>query len=338
MSTRVNMSIITAVGAKAEAGLDAARTIEAITEDILECKSRAGEAILRIGQCLIEAKEMLPHGEWLPWLEERVEFSQRTAQNFMRLAREWTNTQVLADLGYAKALTLLALPPAEREEFLAEEHVVSGEVKSVTDMSARELEKAVKERDAALRQAEADRAEKDAAEQARKKMETDLTFANERLAGLREELEALKRRPVDVAVEVDQKAIDKARDETRLKVEAEWKTARAEAGRQVSEANAAAAAVKTELQKKQREVEDLQFELDLAKRKLAEQSEPANPSPLSTDADLAQFAVYFEQSQGLANKMHGLLLKVRNREDPSAADKLEAALRALGERIGGYAQ
>lgn len=31
---------------------------------------------------------MLPHGAWLPWLEEQVEFSERTARNFMRLARE----------------------------------------------------------------------------------------------------------------------------------------------------------------------------------------------------------------------------------------------------------
>ncbi len=45
---------------------------------------------------------MLPHGEWLPWLTEQVEFSERTARNFMRLAREWTNRQALADLGAAK--------------------------------------------------------------------------------------------------------------------------------------------------------------------------------------------------------------------------------------------
>lgn len=314
MSTRVNMSIITAVGAKAEAGLDAARTIEAITEDILECKSRAGEAILRIGQCLIEAKEMLPHGEWLPWLEERVEFSQRTAQNFMRLAREWTNTQVLADLGYAKALTLLALPPAEREEFLAEEHVVSGEVKSVTDMSVRELKKAVKERDAALRQAELDRAEKDAAEQARNKLEADLAFANERLAGLRDELEELRSRPVDVAVE-------SASEEELAQARAEGEAAKA-----------------AELAELQRALEEAEAARRAAEERLAAAQKAGGRTAVAADQDLAQFAVYFEQSQDLANKMHGLLRKVRNREDPSAADKLEAALRALAERIGGYAQ
>ena len=34
---------------------------------------------------------MLSHGEWRSWLEERVEFSERSAQRFMRLAREWSN-------------------------------------------------------------------------------------------------------------------------------------------------------------------------------------------------------------------------------------------------------
>lgn len=211
-------------------------------------------------------------------------------------------------------MTLLALPPAEREEFLAEEHVVSGEVKSVTDMSARELEKAVKERDAALRQAEADRAEKDAAEQARKKMEADLTFANERLAGLREELEALKRRPVDVAVE-------SASEEELAQARAEGEAAKA-----------------AELAELQRALEEAETARRAAEERLAAAQKAEGRTAVAADQDLAQFAVYFEQSQGLANKMHGLLLKVRNREDPSAADKLEAALRALGERIGGYAQ
>ena len=95
------------------------RDIEAITNDILEAKRRGGEAILTIGRCLTEAKQSLPHGEWLPWLNERVELSERTAQKFMKLAREWSNPNTLADLGASKALMLLALPESEREHFAA---------------------------------------------------------------------------------------------------------------------------------------------------------------------------------------------------------------------------
>lgn len=91
------------------------RDIETITSEILDAKRAGGEAILTIGQRLTEAKAVLGHGEWLPWLTERVEFSERTAQNFMRLAREWSNPQTLADLGASKALTLLALAGKVKE-------------------------------------------------------------------------------------------------------------------------------------------------------------------------------------------------------------------------------
>ena len=115
------------------------RTIEAITGEILDAKRAGGEAILTIGRCLIEAKDMLRHGEWLPWLNEQVELSERTAQKFMKLAREWSNPNTLADLGASKALMLLALPEGERDAFLEDHNVI--------DMSARQLEQAIKERD-----------------------------------------------------------------------------------------------------------------------------------------------------------------------------------------------
>ena len=157
------------------------RTIEAIAGEILDAKRAGGEAILTIGRCLIEAKEMLPHGEWLPWLNERVEFSERTARNFMRLAREWTNRQTLADLGASKALTLLALPAEEREQFMEDHNVI--------DMSARQLEQAIRERDEARKAAEAAKAEASTAEQARAKMAEDMALLNARLTGAREDRE-----------------------------------------------------------------------------------------------------------------------------------------------------
>lgn len=205
------------------------RDIEVITQEILDAKRRGGEAILTIGRCLTEAKQTIPHGEWLPWLNERVEFSERTARNFMRLSREWSNRQALADLGAAKALTLLALPAEERESFIAENHVVGGEEKTVIDMTSRELERAIRERKEAQEAAAKAQAEASAAEQARAKMAEDMKLLNARLSGAQEDreqaaqavarLEAqlaeLKEKPVEVAVEtvVDQAAIEKARAE-----------------------------------------------------------------------------------------------------------------------------
>lgn len=204
------------------------RTIETITGEILDAKRAGGEAILTIGRCLIEAKDMLPHGEWLPWLNERVELSERTAQKFMRLAREWSNPNTLADLGASKALMLLALPEGERDAFMEDHNVI--------DMSARQLEQAIKERDEARKAAEAAKAEASTAEQARAKMAEDMALLNARLAGAREdqemamqatarleqELAELKNRPVEVAVETvaDPEALEKARAEAVAEMQA----------------------------------------------------------------------------------------------------------------------
>ena len=307
------------------------RTIEAITGDILEAKRTGGEAILTIGRCLIEAKDLLPHGEWLPWLTERVEFSPRTAQNFMRLAREWTNTQTLADLGASKALSLLALPPEEREQFMDENNVI--------DMSARQLEAAIKERDEA-RQAQAkmeedmrllnmrlegSREDREQAVQAAQKlrealdaMQQERQIADQEVQKLTEELDELKARPVEVAVEtvVDQEAIDKAKEETRAEMQAKLDKAKE-------------AAAKARDRRKQAEAS-----VEILKRSLEEREKAEKKAELSADKDLAQFEVLFQQAQENANKMRGILLKLRARKDPAAAQGAENALKALAEAIG----
>ena len=68
------------------------RSITAITDEIIFYKNVGGQAVIEIGKRLIEAKAQLKHGEWLPWLSEKVEFSETSAQRFMQLAREYGNT------------------------------------------------------------------------------------------------------------------------------------------------------------------------------------------------------------------------------------------------------
>lgn len=121
------------------------RDIETVTGEVLKLKRQAGNTMIAIGQKLIEAKEMLPHGEWLPWLHDRVEFSERMAQQLMQLAREMTNPQTFADLEPSKVLALLAVPAEEREAFAAQPHNVGGEEKTVKDMSVREIKEAIKQ-------------------------------------------------------------------------------------------------------------------------------------------------------------------------------------------------
>lgn len=297
------------------------RDIETITGEILDAKRAGGEAILTIGRCLIEAKDMLSHGEWRSWLEERVEFSERSAQRFMRLAREWSNPTALSDLGATKALTLLALPPEEREQFMEENNVI--------DMSARQLEQAIKERDEARAAAEHAVVEQHTAEAARAKMAEDMKLLNVRLSGAREEreqamqavsrLEAeladMKARPVEVAVEtvVDQAAVDKARAD-------------------------AIAEMQAKLDKAWDKQKQAEAAVEVMKRSMEEQEKVAKKAAMSGDVEMAQFDAFYGQVKEMGNKMNDLLIKARSREDKTVAHVMEKALRYLAEAFGRCAE
>lgn len=139
--------------------------VAGLTAEIKVYKAQTGACLIEIGRRLIRAKELLPHGDWLPWLEQEVEFSERTAQNFMRVAKEFgANPQSVADLGMAKVLSLLALPEEERETFAAQPHEVNGTQKTVAEMSKRELDAAIKARKQAESDLAAEKQKREAAE------------------------------------------------------------------------------------------------------------------------------------------------------------------------------
>lgn len=103
-----------------------------IENNILRLKQQAVQNIIQIGQELLKAKEKLPHGEWGKWLEERVEFSQRTANQFMRIAKEFgSNSQTISNLDASKVYLLMELPPDSRNEFMAENDLENLSTKDV---------------------------------------------------------------------------------------------------------------------------------------------------------------------------------------------------------------
>lgn len=66
------------------------------------------------GELLIEAKNQVPHGGWLPWLQEHCTMSERTAQLYMRVAKNRTEIENqirndVADLSLNEAAAMLML-------------------------------------------------------------------------------------------------------------------------------------------------------------------------------------------------------------------------------------
>jgi myosin heavy subunit len=129
---------------KAEETAVIVRPLEVIAIEIRSIDTQARKVVLdsaiEIGKRLIEAKSLVDHGEWGGWLETNVSYSQSTANNFMRVATEYdgANSHTFGNLSYSQAVALLAVPSDEREAFV-EEH-------NVEDMSSRELQAAIKEK------------------------------------------------------------------------------------------------------------------------------------------------------------------------------------------------
>lgn len=69
------------------------RTPETVGAEIRGLTAQAKQMTLwfgiEIGRRLCEVKEMIGHGEWLPYLKAQTEFSQSTASRFMTLYREY---------------------------------------------------------------------------------------------------------------------------------------------------------------------------------------------------------------------------------------------------------
>jgi len=132
--------------------------IEEATAEILLLKQQTAANLWEIGKRLIQVKRQLPHGEFGKWLEEKVDFSQQHASRLMRVAEEFPNYSTLSNLGRSKIFALLSVPAGEREEFIQQPHqLASGAVKTVDEMSARELQAAIKakqEAEAAKKKAE----------------------------------------------------------------------------------------------------------------------------------------------------------------------------------------
>ena len=121
-----------------------ARSLIEIEAEIMAQKRTIGRSIVVIGQALREAKGQLAHGAWGDWLRDRVNFSQGTAENYMRIAEQVHGESTLLDLPYTKILALLAVPETEREQFAQDNQV--------EDKSVNEIKRLIRERDEALDQ------------------------------------------------------------------------------------------------------------------------------------------------------------------------------------------
>ncbi len=107
------------------------------TGEIRTLMRRAAQDIVDIGLKLIEVKERLEHGRFLPWLRVEFDWDERQAQRFIAVAERFGKSDNLSDFA-PSALYLLSAPSTPddaRQEALAR----AGEGEPITHAKAKEI-------------------------------------------------------------------------------------------------------------------------------------------------------------------------------------------------------
>lgn len=317
------------------------RDIEMVTSDIRYAQRQGARQLLsnliEIGRLLVEAKSIVPHGEWGKYLEEQVDYSQATANNYMKLYQEYGSnqesffdsiekSQTFGNLTYTQALALLALPAEQRQEF-AEEN-------NVAEMSTRQLEQAIRERNeerAAREQAEANAAKFESAAKIAKESEDNLRQiagqANAEKTAAAEKVEKLK------------KQLEKAQQNEKAAKDA---LAKAQKNPEIPEAVMEGLRQQVAADAAKQATEDLQKQLDAATKaketaeRNAEQAEQkllaAQKALQLSSPDAAVFKTLFEQVQKDFERMLESLKNVRQ-TDTVTGEKLHGAVRRLLSKL-----
>lgn len=304
---------------------------------------------IEIGRRLCEAKELVGHGEWLNWLAQETPFSDRHAQNYMRIFREYgadqlglfgpeTNAKYISDLPISKALLLLSVPESDREEF--------AESVDAESLSEKELKEEIRKLKKANEVLAKDRDELDELRERAEKAavqweETAGGYAsqvNDLQADLLEaqkQMKALEARPVEVAVERDEEAIREAASAARAEADEAWKKRLEAAQKDLEKAEQekdkllrAAQKEKEKAEKAGEETAEKLREAELTAAAARNELEQARKQLAASNKDIAEFGFHFKAVQRELAALRDSLEAVKL-QDPETGAKLAGALKTI---------
>lgn len=126
----------------AERNLSTIETEIKTIEDQVYKTTLAG--VIEISKRLLEAKELLEHGQWGEWCENNLGYSQRQAQRYIEIGQAYgdenspfSNATMSSHLSISKAYSLLQVPAEEVENFV--------ESNDIESMTVKELEEQIKQ-------------------------------------------------------------------------------------------------------------------------------------------------------------------------------------------------
>lgn len=310
------------------------RDINTITSEIRyiqnDVQQYAAQGALKIGERLCEAKELLGHGEFLPWIKDEFGWTDRTAQKLMAVYREFgdsqkslfgpeINTKTYSDLPVSKLYLLISVPESEREDFVKENNVA--------EMSVREMEKLLREKKEAEDESREAHAELDKL--------ADKYAALSAVASEQEKELKAAQADVSASIEAAKKEAAAEAEKARRAAEKAQKAAEAEAKKARDEAEAA----KKDLQQLRDNPEIPQEVMDKLKAQFGKAAEEAEARAREAEAklkvsdpDVAMFKLHFDNLQKTAASMGHLIRKMKRSGNVDMADKLLRAACAVLER------
>ena len=331
------------------------RTLEVIAGEIRTYKGLLVASAIEIGRRLYEAKEMVPHGQFIEWVKINTGLSRTTTNDYMWLFKEFSkeqgclfgaelNVRTFEHLDYTKVLALRPLTAEEREAFVAENEMET--------LSVREVKRLVAERTAEIeaeRQKEA--LARASAESRCAVLEGELTASSEELEKARGQIAILKTQPVATVVERDEAAIAAAKDEGRAAASSEFKALLDAAEKELKEQSKKLAAAEKERDKAIKEAKALRQDMaqldkaeapaetvDKLRAQYEEQIRAAEARAAEAEKQLklsapgvADFSAAFKRAQTELQAMADALSKMA---DPETRAKLCRAANAVLENFG----
>jgi len=279
------------------------RTAEVVATEI-NCIKRQTQKIMlsssiEIGRRLAEAKSLVDHGHWGEWLQQNVNYSDRTAQNLIKIFEQYgdkgmdplfgESPEEFQELSYTQAIALLSIPTLDEREAFVKEH-------DVQEMSTRELQEAIKARKEAEDEAEKLKisldCQKDNLENMQNEAKEKLKKEKEKIKQLNHEIETWKEKS-------ENKESEAAVKEAQEKIE--------QLQQQLQE----------ERKKEAERMEKMQLEIETAKK-------------AASDTDLQVFTADLDAVQHSFNRM---IEHIQVIHDPEKRDKFKGAAKKLLDKL-----
>lgn len=277
------------------------------------------------GQCLTVIKERVGHGNWGDWCKQNLQFSERKAQNMMKLSAEmhgknriFANPQTFADIEISKVYELLSAPEEVQKAMIENPEAEEMNVREFKDEIRRLKEELAEER----------------AKEKINESEEELTQAKKRIEELTKELNLHSSEKSEAEW---QKELDSLKSEIEKETKRAAKAAEKLKAAQAEMERKAEAAAEEAVEKAKKEVaekfkEENKILIDSNRQAAEEIDRLQKRLENNTQPEIAGFKIHADQLQQSFNACMESAKRIES-SDAEQAQKMRTALKTIMQKL-----